>query len=162
MLTCPDSRAARRAKVKTSIFYFDDESILLDIFHEMFHGEYEVRTAATLSEARMILSECPDIIISDWNMPEISGTDFLREAAKISPDSFRILLTGYGQVGDVFSEISTGLVQLFITKPWDEIEMRKALERALHVRRRLRDSRPGFDESALGFIAFVNLLTYCI
>jgi DNA-binding NtrC family response regulator len=69
-----------------SIFYFDDENILLDIFREMFQGEYEVRTAATLSEARVILSEHPDVIISDWSMPEISGTDFLREVMQASPD----------------------------------------------------------------------------
>lgn len=148
--------------MKTSIFYFDDESILLDIFYEMFHDEYEVRTAATLSEARVVLSECPDIIISDWSMPEISGTDFLREAVEISPDSFRILLTGYRQVGDVFAEISAGVVQLFITKPWDETEMRLALERAIHVRSRKRDSRLGLDKSAFGFMAFVDLLTCCV
>lgn len=148
--------------MKASIFYFDDETILLDIFREMFQDEYEVRTAATLRDARMILSECPDIIISDWSMPEISGTEFLREAAKISPDSFRILLTGYGQVGDVFPEISTGLVQLFITKPWDEMAMHQALERALHMGSRQRVSRPKFDDGVLGLLAFVNLLTCCI
>jgi DNA-binding NtrC family response regulator len=117
--------------VKLSIFYFDDEIVLLDIFREMFSDEYEVRTASTLSEARRIISECiPDIIISDWSMPEISGIEFLREAAELCPQSFRIMLTGFAQVGDMIMEIGTGVIQLFISKPWDEEQMRQALERA--------------------------------
>jgi DNA-binding NtrC family response regulator len=118
-------------QVKPSIFYFDDELVLLDIFREMFSDEYEVWTAANLSEARRIISECtPDIIISDWSMPEISGIEFLREAAGLCPRSFRIMLTGFAQVGDMINEIGTGVIQLFISKPWDEEQMRQALFRA--------------------------------
>jgi DNA-binding NtrC family response regulator len=124
-------------KVKPSIFYLDDEAVLTDIFREMFSDEYEVWTAVTLPEARRILSErAPDIIISDWSMPEISGLDFLREAAELYPDSFRIMLTGFANAGDLIKEISTGLIQFFISKPWSEEQMRKALERATLSRSR--------------------------
>jgi DNA-binding NtrC family response regulator len=117
--------------VKPSIFYFDDQLILLEMFREMFGDEYEVRTASTLSEARRIISErAPDVIISDLSMPEISGVDFLREAESVCPDSFRIMLTGFAQVGDLLDEIGKGIVQYFIPKPWEEEQMRKALERA--------------------------------
>src|SRR3982751_5650145 len=115
--------------MKPSVFYFDDEVMLLDIFQQMFGDDYEVRTVFTLSEARRMLSACPNIIISDWSMPEISGVDFLREVAKTCPDAFRIMLTGYGNVGDMIDEIRSGVVQLFIPKPWDELKMRQALER---------------------------------
>lgn len=101
---------------------------------ELYHLKREILgELETLAEARRILSEFrPDIIISDWSMPEISGIDFLREAARNYPDSFRIVLTGYGHVGDVISEISSGIVQLFIPKPWSETEMRRNLERAAY------------------------------
>jgi DNA-binding NtrC family response regulator len=114
-----------------SIFYFDDETSLLEIFREMFGNEYDVSTASTLDEARRVLVECPpDIIISDQLMPEIEGTKFLAEAARICPHSFRVLLTGKAMVGDVIPEISAGIVHLFMRKPWTESEMREALERA--------------------------------
>lgn len=125
-------------KAGTSILYFDDEVVLLDIFREVFGAEYKVLTASTLREARQFLSQRPDIIISDWSMLDISGTDFLREVAKVCPDSFRIMLTGLAQVGDVFIEISSGVIQLFMAKPWTEEEMREALERADADRRKLR------------------------
>jgi DNA-binding NtrC family response regulator len=97
----------------------------------MFGGEYEVRTATTLSEARRLLTEHPvDIVISDQSMPEIKGTDFLVEVAAAQPLSYRVLLTGNITVGDAFTEIGAGIVHLFITKPWTVGYMSKALERA--------------------------------
>lgn len=114
-----------------SILYFDDEQKLLDIFKEMFSNEYEVRTAATLTEAQRILHDCAtDIIISDQLMPEIEGTEFLRQAAQICPDSFRIMLTGHAGLGQMLPEISSGIIQLFVVKPWEEEQMRQLLERA--------------------------------
>jgi DNA-binding NtrC family response regulator len=116
---------------KRSIFYFDDEEQSLDLFREMFSTEYDVRTASTLSEARRMLSERPaDIIISDQNMPEISGTEFLVEVAKEYPRSYRVMLTGSMLAGEAIPEILSGIVQFFIPKPWTEEEMGQALERA--------------------------------
>jgi DNA-binding NtrC family response regulator len=127
--------------MKRSVFYLDDDATLLDIFQEMFEDDYDVRTATTLAAARHMLSECAaDIIITDQSMPEISGTQFLQEAAEKCPDSFRIMLTGYTVVGDVFGEITSGLINVFIVKPWKEEQMRQALERggaAVEARRKL-------------------------
>ncbi|MDQ3821116.1 MAG: response regulator [Acidobacteriota bacterium] len=122
--------------MKPTILYFDDEEMQLTLFAEMFSDEYEVRAASTLIEARAILSFCPEIVISDWSMPGISGLEFLREAARSCPKSFRILLTGYGQVADVMLEVGRGVIQLFMPKPWNETEMRTALERAFLLRSR--------------------------
>ncbi|HLL72760.1 MAG TPA: response regulator [Pyrinomonadaceae bacterium] len=126
--------------MKHSVFYFDDDATLLDIFQEMFEDEYDVSTATTLEAARRMLSECAaDIIITDQSMPEISGSQFLREAVEKCPDSFRIMLTGYSVVGDVFGEVTSGLINIFIVKPWKEEQMRQALERggaAVEARRK--------------------------
>ena len=43
--------------MKPSIFYLDDEAVLLDIFKEMFSDEYEVHTATTISEARRMIAQ---------------------------------------------------------------------------------------------------------
>jgi DNA-binding NtrC family response regulator len=123
-----------------SILYFDDEQRLLDIFQETFSDTYEVRTATTLAAARGILADCTiDIIISDQMMPEIEGARFLHEAATLCPDSFRMMLTGQVAVGEMLAEISSGIIQLFVVKPWQEEHLREVLERAstaLDLRRR--------------------------
>ena len=116
---------------KRSILYLDDEVNCLMVFHHFFSGEYDVRTAANLDDARRALAERPaDIVISDQAMPEISGTDFLREVSRAYPRSLRVLLTGSICVGNALREISSGVVNLFMAKPWTEAEMRRALERA--------------------------------
>jgi DNA-binding NtrC family response regulator len=114
-----------------SIFYLDDESACLNIFRATFDKDYDVRTATTLAEARLMLSESPaDIVISDQLMSDIDGTDFLREVAQKYPASCRVLLTGGVMIGHVISEVSAGVVEFFVAKPWTEADMRETLMRA--------------------------------
>ncbi len=117
--------------MKISILYLDDDAACLKLFQETFGREYDVRVATTCGEARRLLSERrAEIVVSDQVMPEMSGTDFLREVAGAYPESFRVLLTGGVTVGGVMREVGAGTVQLFIAKPWEAHEMREALRRA--------------------------------
>lgn len=114
-----------------SILYLDDDASHLELFAEMFGSEYDVRTATTPKEAGRLLAACAaEIIISDQVMPEMTGTEFLRTAAQMCPASCRVLLTGALTVGEVLPEVSAGIVQFFLPKPWTEREMRAMLERA--------------------------------
>lgn len=116
--------------MKRSIVYLDDEGACLGLFQDMFGADYDVRTAATPDEARRLLAERPaDIVISDQFMPEIEGVEFLKEVAAEYPRSFRVLLTGGVTVGGVLREVGSGLVHLFVAKPWTEQNMREMLER---------------------------------
>jgi len=117
--------------VKLTILYLDDEPTILENFQEMFEGQHDVLTTTKLAEARRILAErVPNIIISDQRMPEIEGAEFLREVATVHPDSLRILVTGHAHMSDVLIEISTGIINFFIPKPWTEEYMTQVLERA--------------------------------
>jgi DNA-binding NtrC family response regulator len=116
---------------KRSIFYLDDNEEILEVFRVTFCAEYDVRTTSSLTEALQVLHTCPaEIIISDQRMPEMEGTEFLRRACELCPRSQRILLTGEVKFGDVLEEIKEGVVEYFIQKPWDPLEMRDVLERA--------------------------------
>lgn len=117
--------------MKRSVFYFDDEATMLNLFDEMFGQDYDVRVTTTLAEARRMLSERPsDIVISDQQMPEISGMEFLSEVSKTYPSSYRVMLTGSMMAGEALPEIMSGIVQLFITKPWTKHTMQQMIERA--------------------------------
>lgn len=114
-----------------SIFYLDDDLVQLEVFEQMFCSEYDVRTASNMADALRQLGECSaDVIISDQVMPDGEGTAFLRAASRMCPESFRVLLTGRITVGEVLPEVGSGIVHLFMAKPWTREQMSEALERA--------------------------------
>lgn len=117
--------------MKRSILYLDDEDACLNLFQDMFGADYDVHTTTQLDEARRRLAErSADIVISDQLMPEITGVEFLQEVAAKRPASYRVLLTGGITVGGVLYEVSSGLIHLFVAKPWTEQGMRQMLERS--------------------------------
>jgi DNA-binding NtrC family response regulator len=118
-------------EMEQSILYLDDDMSCLRVFQETFNKDYEVRIATTPAEAHALLSARPaDIVVSDQLMPEIKGTEFLRQVAALYPASYRVLLTGGVGVGNVVREVGTGIVHLFVPKPWTEQSIRQMLERA--------------------------------
>lgn len=118
--------------MKRSILYLDDEGACLNLFRDMFGADYDVHTAMSPDEARRRLAERPaDIVISDQLMPEIKGVEFLQEVAATYPASCRVLLTGSVTVGGVLHEVGSGLIHLFVAKPWTEQDMRQMLERGV-------------------------------
>ena len=116
--------------MKPSVLYLDDEQGCLDVFRETFDREYDVRTASTPEEARRMLAARPaDVVISDESMPDISGKAFIAEVAAAYPSAYRVLLTGSITVGGALHEISAGVVQAFVAKPWNRNDIRRVMER---------------------------------
>ena len=125
-----------------AILYLDDNDQMLRLFAATFGDEYDVRTAGTAGEAFRMLAERPaDVVISDRKMPGLQGTEFLARMKELYPDSFRMLLSGYATVGTTMPEITSGVVEQLILKPWTNVTMRAALGRAsvaVHVRGAVR------------------------
>lgn len=121
--------------MKQTILYLDDDVACLSLFQHTFGEAYDVRTALTHAEANRLLSaHRADIVISDQIMPDINGTEFLREVAQLYPESYRVLITGGTTVGNILPDISTGIVQFFLTKPWTFQDIRQMLELATLTR----------------------------
>lgn len=76
----------------------------------------------------------PDVIISDFMMPEMNGIDFLSEAKKMYPDISMILLTGYADKENAIRAINEVGLYKYIEKPWDNedliLNIRNAIERS--------------------------------
>jgi DNA-binding NtrC family response regulator len=115
---------------KISVLYLDDERACLNLFSETFADECEVRTATTYAEAlRALAEERFDVVISDECMPDVQGSDFLREVALVSSESCRVLLSGAVTVGQVLPSLGSGAVEFFLPKPWNISLFRQVFER---------------------------------
>ena len=114
-----------------TILYLDDEPACIEIFKNTFDSEFDLLTASNCSEADALLAvRAADIIISDQMMPDMLGTEFLRNVAMRYPESYRVLLTGGATVGAFVQEIGAGIIHHFLTKPWSMQEVRQMFERA--------------------------------
>jgi two-component system sensor histidine kinase/response regulator len=117
---------------RIKILYIDDEPNNLVGFKATFRREYEVLTAQSPDKALALLSENPDvaIIISDQRMPGKTGVEFFEEIRSLHPAPIRMLCTGYTDVKAVIAAINKGHVFRYIQKPWQEDDMRAAIQQA--------------------------------
>ncbi len=118
--------------MKLKILIVDDEIANLQKLKRTFAGTYTVLEASSGKEALEILeNETVAAIITDQKMPVMSGVEFLSRSLESSPDSVRIMLTGYTEVDDLMDAINQGQVHRYITKPWEPVSLREAVRKEL-------------------------------
>jgi diguanylate cyclase (GGDEF)-like protein len=123
------------------IVFVDDEERVLKALQRAFIQEpYEV---LTFNSPVTALQEMPEagaaVVVSDQRMPGMEGIPFLKAVARRWPDSVRIILTGYMDLGLVVSAINEGRIYYFLQKPWNDGELRETIVRAMEQYRTLRN-----------------------
>lgn len=116
---------------KFPILYVDDEAHNLTSFAATFRIEYQIYTATNGQDALEILRNNEvKLIITDQRMPEMTGIQLLEKIAPEFPDTIRMILTGFSDIEVIIEAINSGRVFRYITKPWDENELRMTIENA--------------------------------
>lgn len=114
------------------IMIVDDELTNLRTLMRLFRQEYEVLTAASGPEALDMLTQHDvALLISDQRMAGMSGIELMKKTVDLRPQMVKILLTGYTDAGALIEAINCGLIYRFITKPWNNDELRTTVIRAL-------------------------------
>jgi adenylate cyclase len=126
---------------KPKLLVIDDEPDNLDLLFRTFYRDYQVFRANSGLEALALLDREGEVavIISDQRMPIMSGTELLSQMAVKYPDTMRIILTGYTDVEDLVEAINTCKVFKYVTKPWDEIELKNVVSQAIDTHNILRN-----------------------
>ncbi len=123
---------------KTRILFVDDEERILNALKAIFRNKYHVLTAANGQEALEFMKRFRiPVIVSDQRMPGMTGVELLRSSREVSPDSVRILLTGYSDLASIVGSINDGEVYRFISKPWDNQELQQVIGEAVDIGSRL-------------------------
>ena len=122
------------AKPKYNLLYIDDEPDNLRTFRAGFRWDYNVFTAQSAFEGFDILAEKEiHLIISDQRMSGLSGTEFFKRVKKRFPDPIRIILTGYSEMDIIIRAINECGIYKYVTKPWEEADMKQTIEKAVEV-----------------------------
>src|SRR6266566_740894 len=114
------------------IMIVDDEPANLRVLERLFRPDHQVVTAPSGAEA-LVLLEQHDIalLISDQRMPAMTGIELMTKTVAIRPQMVKILLTGYTDVGALIEALNSGLVYRYLTKPWNNDDLRLTVSRAL-------------------------------
>jgi len=73
----------------------------------------------------------PDVVISDQRMPLMQGSEMLSQIKAMWPDVQTIILSGYGDIESFSDAIKRRTIDRFISKPWDNNELRMIATAAL-------------------------------
>lgn len=113
-----------KSKTKDTILCLDDNQHILELLFDMFNNEYNVETTNNCEYALKMCNELDiGVIIADQNMPETLGTEFLVKANKLNPICKKILLTGFGKTDIVKNAMNLGVIDSYVSKPWDFDEL---------------------------------------
>ncbi len=117
---------------KIHVLYIDDEKNNLISFKSSFRKDFKIYTANSSEEGLKVLEGNSDIhvVITDQRMPKTTGTQFLESITSIYPKPMRVLLTGYSDMDAVIGAINKGAVYKYITKPWNEDEIKTVIKEA--------------------------------
>jgi serine/threonine-protein kinase len=116
------------------ILFVDDEERILTALRSIFRHNYRVFTATNGREAMDIVTKFrPHVVVSDQRMPEMMGVELLRQVKIASPQTVRMLLTGYSDLAAIVGSLNEGEVYRFISKPWDNEEIQKTIAEAVTI-----------------------------
>jgi len=115
----------------TLLLLDDEPNILKALARVLKRDGYRILSTTSIKEAFSLLATNDvQVIVSDQRMPEMSGTEFLSEVKAIYPDTVRIVLSGYTDLKSVTDAINEGAIYKFLTKPWDDVQIRKHIQQA--------------------------------
>lgn len=119
---------------KPKIAFIDDEERILRTLKMHFRSTHDVFTTTCPTEfIDHIRHNEVDVVVSDQRMPEKLGVELLKEVKEISPNTVRILLTGYADLNAVVNSINEGEIFRYITKPWNNDELNHIVTQATQI-----------------------------
>lgn len=132
----PDDKSlavTEEKKVPYRLLLVDDEPNILASLRRVFQREnYELLFAQSGAEALRIMEKKPvELIMTDFMMPGMNGSELLREVRERWPNTIRIMLTGHANTDAVMGSIKEGAVYRFILKPWNDNDIRLTIALAL-------------------------------
>jgi DNA-binding NtrC family response regulator len=125
---------------KHPILLVDDEPEILFSLRGLLRREFELYTAESGAQALELLHQHPiHVLVTDQRMPQMTGVELLRRARQESPQTVRIMFTGYADLKAVIDAVNQGQIYRYLTKPWDPDEMVALLHEACAHHERLAE-----------------------
>lgn len=123
--------ATETSRKRTLLLVDDEENILTSLRRLLRKDGYEILLGNGGAQGLELLAQYPvDVILSDQRMPNMTGVEFLRQVKTAYPDTVRMVLSGYTELQSITDAINEGAIYKFLTKPWDDDQLRANIAEA--------------------------------
>ena len=129
------------------ILLVDDEPRVLTALRRSMNWDgHDVFTATNASAALELMRVDPvDLVISDNMMPGVTGIELFAQMHKLWPDTTRVMLTGVSDHEVALRALEQGAIFRYMTKPWDDVDLRITVRQALEHRHHKLETRHLLD-----------------
>jgi FixJ family two-component response regulator len=128
------------------VFIVDDDHRVREALSSLI-SSLQLRVASFGSAAEFLESDKPDApacLILDLQLPDLSGLELQRKLAGIDAPPI-VFITGHGDIPSSVKAMKAGAIE-FLSKPFSEEDLLKAIDAALAVDRAARQKRSEFAE----------------
>ena len=133
-IPAPAAMPVKPAVRKPGVLFVDDEERVLNALSYLFRDIYDVEVANGGAAAlERLQARRFHVLVSDQRMPGMPGVELLRQAKGIAPGTVRLLLTGYSDLAAIVGSVNESEVFRFVSKPWQEEDLRATIAEAADV-----------------------------
>src|SRR5208283_1612604 len=121
-----------KASARPILIVDDEEIVLVALRDTLLHAGYNVVSSPHAVHALSVLKEQQfSVVITDQQMPMVSGLEFLAQVRQIQPEATRILITAVLNLSTLIDAINKGEIYRFIVKPWLREELLATVKNAV-------------------------------
>lgn len=132
-----------------TLLLIDDEERILRSLAMLLRPRYRVLATTEPQQALdWARRETVHVAVSDQKMPRMTGVQLLRELKQASPNTLRILLTGYAELDAVVASVNEGEIFRYVSKPWDAAQLRATVDQAAEIALKLYGATPAAEAPA--------------
>ncbi len=126
---------------KTILLVDDDASLRRVLSHHLTEAGYRALTAADGKAGLDVFTEEQvEMVITDIQMPEMSGLDLLRRIRVMNPDTVVLVITAHGSIETAVEAMKLGAHD-YITKPFNREELLLTVAKGLEYTALVRENR---------------------
>ena len=136
------------------ILFVDDDLNILTSLQRQFRSKFKIDTANSgeLGLTKFKEQQSYAVVVSDMRMPGMNGVQFLSRVREVSPDSVRIILTGYADLPTVIDAVNEGNIFRFLSKPCHPDIISRTITECLKQYRLVQAEKELLEETLKGSI----------
>lgn len=147
--------------MKPKILLVDDEPKVLSALRRQLRDFYEIDVHSDPAEALKTIDKANPYAaaISDYRMPGMNGIEFLSRLKELTPDTTRLMLTGYADLDSAIRAVNDGNVYRFLTKPCERDGLLANVADAVHQHELVTAKRVLLEKTLKGSVDLLGEIT---